>query len=833
MKKSRLLILLGLVLCLLLTAFALAEEEAPAVAAEETSRIIEADGFTLERLGDETNECRIIGVSADLVHNGVLILPDQLSRDDVYLVGYAPSLITEDLRILIVPWRYDIWMSEDEAPDQKVEYSVILYKGFKQLSEDELDHLPDMKKGEYALIEYFRQVINRNGNTSRNWDGQALLLAEDIPEEINGAKAWNLIDPSRITQQEGDWQYSFSGNDDNINIIGYTGATDSTLIVPEIIAGHRVDRIYLFAIPAEVERIFLPYRVYLSSNRSSFGLNDSRTILVINYISYENASDYSTSLYDDETFTEGSYAGVYLNRYTYTASGEGQDDNVTLPADSFPTEINGKPFHLGNISRNATYTSGDYTYSLYRDGRLYLMNGTPTDRENALFFPSYVDGKRVQYINITEIPEGITELYLPYNSYLSNSPKTSADVNIYFYIDYEMAHDEDNRYSNYDILAGELLLNGAQTYKTNGNSDRLVQDYYAFPSEICGMPIRNNLSNDYIQTYTSEPYTYYKMTENEICICAFSDSDARKVTVPDTIDGLTVIAISTMDYNRVFNVQNATEINLPSTLKILGNRALYSYKAKSLTLPEGLVEIGTDAIYLSNLGSINLPSSLQRLGANALYGTRIKKLTIPAGITSLPDGCFSNMWYLNTLELPAGMTAISASLCESCNNLGTIVLPEGITSIGENAFRNCYKLKSVTIPASVTEIGKSAFNNCSRLGSVKFAGTGITIIDESTFVDCKSLSKIDLPEGLVEIKRQAFYGTKLAQVVIPSTVKKIESVAFGSCAGLGKVTMGAGVEDIAKDAFEDCKKNLTITAPEGSYAQTWAETNGIAFKPAK
>lgn len=987
MKKTRLLLLLGLILCLLLTAGALAENGASSGA----SNTFELNGYTLERLGENTSECRIIAASDDLIQNGVLVLPDKLN-DEVFIVGYAPSVISESIRILVVPSNYSVWMNEEEAPDQKIEYYVIAYKDFASLNENELDRLPDIRKGEYALCEFFREVINRNGNTSRSWNEEDLLLGEDIPEEIMGAKAYNLIDPSRISKQDGDWvyigrdgrygegvcllkylgiadktvvipdtlgdlpvyeyslsvlpddveyvyfpdysssrysgekrsstlefygisyisynvaaeersdlirqdasftkgtysavrisrykytgndfssysvdnplpaesllseingsplslkslswniyytdgdwQYSSDGNENTARISAYAGTAETSLVVPETIGGFRPSEVLLAGIPESVEIIYLPYNTYLSSSRSSFGPDESRSIIIVRYISYENASEYSSSLYQDTSFTEGSYAGVEINKNTYTASGSNYDSNISYPADSFPSEINGKPFHLGNLIRNATYTSGDYTYSLSAEGELFLMNGIPTDKKNALFVPSFVEEKQVRYLSFAELPEGITEIYLPTNTYFYRSDfARTHDINLFYYVDYALTQSENGWYGNYDVLPGELILTGANLLKASGSSEKLVLDYYAYPTEINGLPIRSELNADYILTYTSQPYTYYKMSESEICITGFTDSETRKVNIPETIDSLTVAAISSLsNYNWVFDVSDATEITLPSTLKVLGNFALRSNKANKLTLPEGLVELGSNAINLYSLKDITFPSTLQRIGTGALSNTRIQKITVPANITSLPNNCFSGMWYLKTLELPAGMTTIPAGLCENCNNLGTVTLPEGITSIGENAFHNCSRLGSITIPSTVTVIDKNAFNNCSRLAKLKFSGTKITTIEESAFVDCKALSKLDLPEGVVDIKHQAFYGTKLSQLVLPSTVKRIESVAFGSCASLGKVTMGAGVEEIAADAFADCKKNLTVFAPEDSYAKQWAETNGFVFKPTK
>ena len=52
--------------------------------------------------------------------------------------------------------------------------------------------------------------------------------------------------------------------------------------------------------------------------------------------------------------------------------------------------------------------------------------------------------------------------------------------------------------------------------------------------------------------------------------------------------------------------------------------------------------------------------------------------------------------------------------------------------------------------------------------------------------------------------------------------------AFGGCTGLRKVILPVSVTEINKWAFEKCP-SLTIHAPAGSYAETYAKENNIPF----
>lgn len=83
---------------------------------------------------------------------------------------------------------------------------------------------------------------------------------------------------------------------------------------------------------------------------------------------------------------------------------------------------------------------------------------------------------------------------------------------------------------------------------------------------------------------------------------------------------------------------------------------------------------------------------------------------------------------------------------------------------------------------------------------------------------------VTLPAGLKKIEQEAFYGdTSLDQLTIPDSVAVIEYKAFAR-SGLREVTLPASLYSIADNAFEGCS-DLTVNAPEGSYAYTWAVKN--------
>ncbi len=160
-------------------------------------------------------------------------------------------------------------------------------------------------------------------------------------------------------------------------------------------------------------------------------------------------------------------------------------------------------------------------------------------------------------------------------------------------------------------------------------------------------------------------------------------------------------------------------------------------------------------------------------------------------------------------------------------NLTNVVFPSTLHSV--RGFQKCTNLKSVDIPSGVKVIAGGTFYECTSLTTVKIAD-GITDINESTFAGCKSLTSVTIPGTVTTIHSWAFKDcTGLTDIVLPKGVLAICKEAFEGCSKLSNVTIPSTVL-IEKDAFKDCSSSLTIVGETGSYAETYAKSEGLAFK---
>lgn len=74
-----------------------------------------------------------------------------------------------------------------------------------------------------------------------------------------------------------------------------------------------------------------------------------------------------------------------------------------------------------------------------------------------------------------------------------------------------------------------------------------------------------------------------------------------------------------------------------------------------------------------------------------------------------------------------------------------------------------------------------------------------------------------------------FYEQGITKVVLPDTLESIDSQAFAYCSELEEVRLNEGLQEIQTQAFEYTSPELTLIVEPGSYAESYAKENGIAY----
>lgn len=151
---------------------------------------------------------------------------------------------------------------------------------------------------------------------------------------------------------------------------------------------------------------------------------------------------------------------------------------------------------------------------------------------------------------------------------------------------------------------------------------------------------------------------------------------------------------------------------------------------------------------------------------------------------------------------------------------GNIVIPERVTNsnvtyvvkwVASGAFVGLQHLESVKFQKNI-EISTGCFAHCPILGSVVFHDDEGINIGRGSFQNCPSLPHIKLP-NIATISDNLFGGTGLREVLIPSSVGLISTLAFLNCTNLKYVFIPNSVTNIKERAFWECTNLEHVTLP--------------------
>ncbi len=265
-----------------------------------------------------------------------------------------------------------------------------------------------------------------------------------------------------------------------------------------------------------------------------------------------------------------------------------------------------------------------------------------------------------------------------------------------------------------------------------------------------------------------------------------------------------------------------------------------STKVKKINLPESLKEIGNFAFRSCNLQDITLGKNLTNLGYGVFQGNAsFNAINLDAANTAftVSNGMLVHKASktlvavtANTKELsvPAGVETIAPYLRYANKNITKLDAPQSTKTVGEYAFYNCPSLAQVQIPGAVT-LESSSFWHAVKLQSINFPSSLRTI---GPYSFCGSgLKEAIIPEGVDSIGGAAFQRCdSLLKASTPSTATKMGDVMFFECAVLGEINVAEGVTYIPDNMAYGCTKLYFFTFPKslkrigkGAFSFSWLQ----------
>ena len=273
-------------------------------------------------------------------------------------------------------------------------------------------------------------------------------------------------------------------------------------------------------------------------------------------------------------------------------------------------------------------------------------------------------------------------------------------------------------------------------------------------------------------------------------------------------DGKTLICYPTGKVGAPYKMPDSTEIIANDAFKGDANTVDSAtldgqHKLTGIELSRNLKKVGARAFMQTSLESITIESDIE-YEEYAFDGCKnVKELIIKEGVTDIPDALFYGFENCTTVKLPSTLKKIGY---RAFDRLGAteIELPEGLEEIGEEAFENS-EIKELKIPASVKKIDARAFYSMDKLTKVEFAeGAKLESVGAYAFNHCTALEKVVLPDSVKTLESGAFsYCYQLSDLTLSKNLTTLGDGVF-SGSGIGSIELPDSIEEMGSCVFRDC-----------------------------
>ena len=168
--------------------------------------------------------------------------------------------------------------------------------------------------------------------------------------------------------------------------------------------------------------------------------------------------------------------------------------------------------------------------------------------------------------------------------------------------------------------------------------------------------------------------------------------------------------------------------------------------------------------------------------------------------------------------IPEGIKAVGPCAFWDNQSIEEVVLPNSLISLGGDTFYNCRNLKKIVIPSKVEEIANNPFAGCPLL-SLENHSKNFKLVDDVLFDKKKTIliyysiskknEKYKIPYGVSIVGKHSFFmADNLKEVIIPSTVRKLENNPFSGCSKLEVINKSYYINIINKVIYNRFKSSV-------------------------
>lgn len=300
--------------------------------------------------------------------------------------------------------------------------------------------------------------------------------------------------------------------------------------------------------------------------------------------------------------------------------------------------------------------------------------------------------------------------------------------------------------------------------------------------------------------------------------------DKKSIIVPDTIKEITPVSVA----NSAFASSDIKVIELPETVKTIGNSSFNKCTNLTSITATGVTKIGTFCFYCDTaLTDVDMPNVLL-VNTKGFSGCKkLETVNFNETVEEFYGGVFEDTAFkyayfpkvYNFQDTFANTPLVSADL--------------PLLYWASGTFKNCYSLEHLYAP-ELEELGGSAFANCIKLTEFVKEGeydlTKLKVLEADAFAD-SYFKEIELI-NFQELNNSGIFQRCHAEYISIPFVKKIASYTFYQCKQLKHINMPNFVETFRspyENVFTDCFSLEELYLPNAIYlpAISLTDTNDM------
>lgn len=251
-------------------------------------------------------------------------------------------------------------------------------------------------------------------------------------------------------------------------------------------------------------------------------------------------------------------------------------------------------------------------------------------------------------------------------------------------------------------------------------------------------------------------------TDEGIYLVTYYKDTPEVLTVPDSMYGQAVLGLkhernsstpifgqSLMQPNTTTRIIDLTQATFLEEIHLMAFP--YCTNLDSILFNNTLSYIGLQAFRKSSLASpLNLPESIKTIGNGAFLGFYTPQLTINKGLETIDYFAFSQSSGYSYLDLDCKVQFLSGSAFAACDDLKEVRLGQSIQTIDGKAFAGCNSLHTLTITRTELPLTNLVTNDITNspfydtpiysgdLGSVIYYPEGTNYPNEPYWQDLKA-----------------------------------------------------------------------------------------------